>query len=130
MGNALPTSIGGDVLRVVRLSAENDDRPSTFASVVLERMTGWIVLPVIALVGLSINPGLRHLGAATRVAVGFSLGTLVTSFLYLKVTAREGWTMSIVNSLCCFAFVYGLFEKGLGVPFPPGRVFVWFGYGS
>ena len=26
--------------------------------------------------------------------------------------------------------VYGLFEKGLGVPFPAGRVFAWMGYGS
>ena len=85
VGNALPTSIGGDVLRVVRLSAENDDRPSTFASVVLERMTGWIVLPVIALFGLSVNPGLRHLGTATRVAVGFSVGTL--GLLVLVVVA-------------------------------------------
>lgn len=61
---------------------------------------------------------------------GFSLGTLATSFLYLKTTAREGWPMSIVNSLCCFAFVYGLFEQGLGVPFPPGRLFAWLGYGA
>jgi hypothetical protein len=36
--------------------------------------------------------------------------------------------MSIVNSVCCLAFVYGLFEKGLGVPFPPGRLFAWLGY--
>jgi len=26
--------------------------------------------------------------------------------------------------------VYGLFEKGLGVPFPPGQLVVWLGLGS
>jgi TctA family transporter len=26
--------------------------------------------------------------------------------------------------------LYALFEKGLGVPFPPGQVFVWLGYGG
>ena len=41
----------------------------TFASVVLERLTGWLVLPIITLVGFAVNPGLRHLGSATRVAL-------------------------------------------------------------
>jgi len=36
VGNFLPSTIGGDVLRVARQSAENGDRPSTFASVVLK----------------------------------------------------------------------------------------------
>ena len=31
-------------------------------------------------------------------------------------------------SLAAFAFVYGLFEKALSVPFPPARLFVWLGY--
>jgi len=26
--------------------------------------------------------------------------------------------------------VYGLFEKALGVPFPPGQLLVWLGLGS
>ena len=33
-------------------------------------------------------------------------------------------------SLAGFAFVNGLFEKGLGVPFPPGQLFVWLGLGN
>ncbi|HYD10585.1 MAG TPA: lysylphosphatidylglycerol synthase transmembrane domain-containing protein, partial [Acidimicrobiales bacterium] len=40
VGNFLPSTIGGDVLRVSRLSAENHESPKTFASVVLERLTG------------------------------------------------------------------------------------------
>jgi putative tricarboxylic transport membrane protein len=58
--------------------------------------------------------------------VGFSLATLVTTLLYL-LTARERWPLSIGLSLAGFAFVYGLFEKGLGVPFPPGQLLVWLG---
>jgi hypothetical protein len=29
-----------------------------------------------------------------------------------------------------FIFVYGFFEKALGVPFPPGHLFAWLGYGD
>src|SRR5262245_38961073 len=58
--------------------------------------------------------------------VGFSAATLLTTFLYLRA-ARERWPLSVGLSLAGFAFVYGLFEKGLGVPFPPGQLFVWLG---
>jgi glycosyltransferase 2 family protein len=77
VGNFLPSTIGGDVLRVTRLSATNGDRPDSFASVVLERLSGWLVLPVITLAGLAINPSLRELGAASAVAFGLSVATLV-----------------------------------------------------
>jgi uncharacterized protein (TIRG00374 family) len=101
VSNVLPTTIGGDVLRVSRLSKENGESAASFASVVLERLTGWLVLPVITFVGLLVNPGLRHLGNATRVAVALSVGTLAALILVLvgvasrrfgsKVTSREGW---------------------------------------
>ncbi len=61
--------------------------------------------------------------------LGFSVATLVTTFLYLR-TARERWPISIVLSLAGFAFVYGLFEKRLSVPFPPAQLLVWLGYGG
>ena len=61
--------------------------------------------------------------------LGLPLATLVTTVLYLR-TARERWPISIGLSLAGFAFVYGLFEKGLSVPFPPGQLFVWLGYGG
>jgi hypothetical protein len=101
VSNVLPTTIGGDVLRVSRLSKENGESAASFASVVLERLTGWLVLPVITLVGLLVNPGLRHLGNATRVAVALSIGTLVALVGVLagvasrrfgsRVTGSDGW---------------------------------------
>lgn len=101
VSNVLPTTIGGDVLRVARLSRDTGRSPDTFASVVLERVTGWLVLPVITLVGLAVNPGLRELGSATFVAL--ALAVLTLGLLAATITAvssqrfgtrfamREGW---------------------------------------
>jgi TctA family transporter len=61
--------------------------------------------------------------------VGFAGATLLTTFLYLKLGARERWTTSLALSLAGFAFVYGLFERTLAVPFPPGVLLAWLGYG-
>jgi TctA family transporter len=59
--------------------------------------------------------------------LGFSLATLVVTFLYLKVGAGERWPISVALSLGGFALVYGLFERALGVPFPLGQLFELFG---
>jgi glycosyltransferase 2 family protein len=101
VSNVLPTTIGGDVLRVSRLSRDTGESPGTFASVVLERMTGWLVLPVITLIGFVVNPGLRHLGAATRVALILAFVTLALLVGVLaaagsprlggRFAARDGW---------------------------------------
>jgi len=101
VSNVLPTTIGGDVLRVSRLSKETGETPKTFASVVLERLTGWIVLPVISVVGFMVNPPLQHLGRATQVAVGLAFATLLALCIVLaavadhriggRFEARDGW---------------------------------------
>lgn len=101
VSNVLPTTIGGDVLRVSRLSRDTGETPRTFASVVLERMTGWLVLPVITVAGFLVNPGLRHLGTATRVALALAVSTLLllvgvlaaaaSTRLGGRFAAREGW---------------------------------------
>ncbi len=101
VSNVLPTTIGGDVLRVSRLSKDTGRSPDTFASVVLERVTGWLVLPVITLIGLAVNPGLRELGTATLVATGLAVATLsllagtlfaVSSDRFgTRFAVREGW---------------------------------------
>src|SRR5688572_22459339 len=85
VSNFLPTTIGGDVLRVRRLAAGNGESPRSFASVVLERLTGWLVLPVISLVTLAINPGLLKppVDDASRLVVVISLVTLSLLVLLL-----------------------------------------------
>ena len=101
VSNALPTTIGGDVVRVARLSKYTGDSPASFSSVVLDRLTGWIVLPLLTLLGLALNPSLRELGTQTRVVVGVAVGTLGLLMLMLyaadhrllggRFRSREGW---------------------------------------
>jgi glycosyltransferase 2 family protein len=101
VSNVLPTTIGGDVVRVSRLAQENGQTPPTFASVVLERLSGWIVLPLITFAGLLSNPGLRELGRATTLATVVALGTLAALVVVVVLVAdsrlggrfarREGW---------------------------------------
>jgi uncharacterized protein (TIRG00374 family) len=101
VSNVLPTTIGGDVLRVSRAARDNGDSPGTFASVVIERLTGWLVLPAITFAGLAINPGLRELGRASLVATLIASVTLVGLVLILaavdherlggRFADREGW---------------------------------------
>jgi uncharacterized protein (TIRG00374 family) len=89
VSNVLPTTIGGDVLRVSRLSRENGESPVTFASVVLERLTGWLVLPVLTYVGFVVNPGLTDLGTATSVALALATGTLLLLLVVLMLVASH-----------------------------------------
>jgi uncharacterized membrane protein YbhN (UPF0104 family) len=104
ISNFLPTTIGGDVLRVTRISSENGETPRTFASVVLERLTGWAVLPFITLAALIINPRLLHLPGGSRpirVALTVSVLTLVLLVVFLaaashprlggRFAANAGW---------------------------------------
>ncbi len=91
VANVLPTTIGGDVLRVSRLAQDNGRVHDSFASVVLERLTGWLVLPVITFVGLVLNPPLQQLGDATQVAFGLACATLVALALVLGAVAAKRW---------------------------------------
>lgn len=76
VSNFLPSTVGGDVLRVTRLSAANGQRQTSVASVVVERLTGFLVLPFITLVALVGNPTLLHLGRASSLSLTLALGTL------------------------------------------------------
>ncbi|MGH9157167.1 MAG: lysylphosphatidylglycerol synthase transmembrane domain-containing protein [Acidimicrobiales bacterium] len=93
VGNFLPTTIGGDVVRARRLSANNGQAPATVASVVLERLTGWLVLPVLSLLALAINPGLRRIApgpAATAQWVALGTLALLLAVLGLAGSPRVG----------------------------------------
>ncbi len=58
VGNVLPSTVGGDVLRVSRVSRDVGARDTAFASVVIERMTGFVALPLLLLVGFLARPDL------------------------------------------------------------------------
>lgn len=71
----LPGSVGGDVVRIRRMANEVGDQSRIAASVALERLTGWLVLPLFTVVGFALNSGLRHLGNASALALVVALAT-------------------------------------------------------
>ncbi len=101
ISKALPTSFGGDVVRVIRQGNDADDYADAFASVSLERLTGWIVLPVISFIGLALDAELLSLGAPSTVVLLVNLLTLagLTALLWLaghprgagRWLDRSGW---------------------------------------
>ena len=54
----LPSTIGGDVLRVSRASKTTGTGDIAFASVVIERLTGFVALPLLTLLGFALEPSL------------------------------------------------------------------------
>jgi uncharacterized protein (TIRG00374 family) len=58
VGNVLPSTIGGDVLRVSRASKTTGSSDVAFASVAIERLTGFVALPLLTLLGILIRPSL------------------------------------------------------------------------
>jgi uncharacterized protein (TIRG00374 family) len=58
VGNVLPSTIGGDVLRVRRASDSTGGSDVAFASVVIERLTGFVALPLLTVVGILVRPSL------------------------------------------------------------------------
>jgi uncharacterized protein (TIRG00374 family) len=93
VANFLPSTVGGDVLRATRLSADTGDGHNAFASVVLERLTGWLVLPAITLAGFAINRGLVRVATTdARLAITLAVATLVllATVLFLAAHPRLG----------------------------------------
>src|SRR5690242_6465654 len=58
VGNVLPSTIGGDVLRVSRASQTTGSSTIAFGSVVIERLTGFVALPLLVFAGFAIRPSL------------------------------------------------------------------------
>lgn len=101
VSNVLPTTIGGDVLRVARLARRTGDSAEAFASVSLERLTGWLVLPLLSATAFALDPALRDLGRATSVALtigAITLGGLIVILVAAglpslggRLVADAGW---------------------------------------
>ena len=102
VGSFLPTTIGGDFLRASRLAASNGETPGSVASVVLERLTGWLVLPFLSLLALLVNPNLvRVAPGPARTAMWVAMTTLVLLAMVLlaaahpelgrRMSGQDGW---------------------------------------
>ena len=89
VSNFLPTTVGGDVIRIGRLTRDTDDGPISFTSVVFERLSGWLVLPVITFLGFAINPGLTGLGTSTKVPLVVAMVTLIGLILVILLLGND-----------------------------------------
>lgn len=89
VSNALPTSFGGDVVRVVRQGRDTGDFADAFASTAIERLSGWIVLPLISTVALLAEPDHLGLGSATAVALTINGITVAALLTILWVAGHE-----------------------------------------
>jgi uncharacterized protein (TIRG00374 family) len=98
VSNALPTSFGGDVVRVVRQGQDSGDFADAFAATALERLTGWLVLPLLSGVALVADPDLLHLGTATTVAIITNVVTLVALVAILWAAGHERLAGRLIGS--------------------------------
>ena len=89
VSNALPTSFGGDVVRVVRQGRDTGDFADAFAATAIERLSGWIVLPLISGAALIARPEYLDLGGASALAVVINIVTVVALVTVLWVAGHE-----------------------------------------
>jgi glycosyltransferase 2 family protein len=101
VGNVLPSTIGGDVVRVARASDTTGSSSVAFASVAIERLSGFIALPLLVVLGLIAGPATLdkdHAWLALLVA-GITLGALGLILLLVghpklagRFAERDNWT--------------------------------------
>ena len=89
LSNFVPTTVGGDVVRVRRLGRDTGDRPTSFTTVIFERLSGWMVLPASIFLGLAADSRLRSLGAATRGALVAAIITLVALIVIIVAAGND-----------------------------------------
>lgn len=97
VSSGLPTTFGGDVVRIAGLSGHTDPRTG-FASVTLERLTGWLVLPAISFTSFAAEPELlRQSHGVGWSAVTVCAVTLVALCGLLGLVAG-GWCARFVDT--------------------------------
>jgi glycosyltransferase 2 family protein len=84
VGNVLPSTVGGDVLRVSRASKVTGTADVAFASVILERLSGMVALPLLTCLGFALEPSLRDVPQAW-VALAIAGGTVLALAVILAV---------------------------------------------
>jgi uncharacterized protein (TIRG00374 family) len=99
IGTVMPTTIGGDVLRVSRAGTLiGGDK--AFGSVALERLTGFLVLPLTVLIGFAIMPSLLDDGQSWLALLVAGITLALLGFVLLAVghpriagrfADRENW---------------------------------------
>jgi glycosyltransferase 2 family protein len=84
VGNVLPSTIGGDVLRVSRATKSTGTGDIAFASVVIERLSGFVALPLLSFLGFALEPSLLQLDHAW-IALAIAGATVIGLVVILVV---------------------------------------------
>jgi uncharacterized protein (TIRG00374 family) len=87
VGNVLPSTIGGDVLRVSRAGKSTGTSDVAFASVVIERLSGFIVLPLLTFTGFALMPSLLEVPHAW-IALAIEVASIVAFVVILVVAGH------------------------------------------
>lgn len=104
VGNVLPSTIGGDVLRVTRCAKTVGSTSTAFASVVLERLSGMLALPALVVVGFALHPSLLDadhswfallVAGLTLAVLGLILFAAGHPGLAGRFATNENWTRFI-----------------------------------
>jgi uncharacterized membrane protein YbhN (UPF0104 family) len=104
VSNVMPSTVGGDVVRVARCAKNVDSTSVAFGSVVLERLSGMIALPLLVVVGFALKPSLIHVEHAwlALFTAGATLGVLVLIVVAAghpgiagRFASNENWTRFI-----------------------------------
>lgn len=91
----LPTVMGGDIVRIYALSKSSGDPPSSAASVLMERIMGFLALISIALIASIINPSLLE-----NQRISYSIISLILLFfLALFLLFHGGFSRRVVQFL-------------------------------
>jgi glycosyltransferase 2 family protein len=83
VGNVLPSTIGGDVLRISRSAKNTGSSETAFAAVAVERLSGFLALPVLCLFGFVVDPSLLDSSTAwvALLVSGIALAALAAILL-------------------------------------------------
>jgi uncharacterized protein (TIRG00374 family) len=88
-GQILPTSLGGDAVRVVETTRRNPGRGTVVAGTVfLERALGGAATVLLGAVGFALSVGRYDVGGYLWLEGAFVLGTIVLAFLFFARAAR------------------------------------------
>ena len=112
-GNFLPSTVGGDIVRATWLAKVNKEKSDSIASVVLERLTGWLVLPILVLLGTFTDPSILHLGEISKVIVLVAAATLV-GFVVLLTVVRSSQLFELASRSRLMAGLLESVSGGVG----------------
>lgn len=99
VSNFLPSSIGGDIVRMTRLSSDTKNPQNSFASVVIDRFFGWPILGTLSLIGFALSPGLVSNGFRIGLtAILISGITIIVFFAISWLATHDFATKKLANS--------------------------------